>query len=137
MWCILVVINGYFLQNIPNTKSKNSMHVDTNLKTLESNFSRLKEVYYKQSFDKVSFITYCVEKSTIRSFNSSKGYVKIFKPLSIFRVWAFNFLSEKKNIDTLNASDNFIDFRKSTLKDLEKFWTLTDGATPLILFMTD
>lgn len=106
------------------------MQVDTNFKILEDNLSRLKEVFYKQSFDKVSFITYCVEKSTIRSFHSSKSYVKIYKPLSIFRVWAFNFLSNKKTIDKLKARNNFIELRKSALADLENYWTLTDGGTP-------
>lgn len=106
------------------------MLVDVNFKILKNNFPRLKEIFFKQSLDKIAFIRYCVEKSTIRSFHSSKGYVKIYKPLSIFRVWAFNFLSDNNNIDKLKARGNFIEIRKLALAGLKSYWTLTDGGTP-------
>lgn len=106
------------------------MQNDNNLKILRENSTRLKGIFYRQSFDKIPFITYCVEKSTIRSFHFAKGYVKIYKPLSIFRVWAFNFLSDKTNMDKLKARDNFILLRKSAIADLENYWTVIDGGTP-------
>lgn len=74
-------------------------------------------------------IAYCVDKSTIRAFHSSKGYVKVYKPLSIFRVWAFNFLTEK-NIDLIKSKGNFKKLRKFALADLIKYWTLIDGGIP-------
>jgi len=80
---------------------------ENNYQTLQENQKKLKELFFKQSFDKISLILYCVDKSTIRAFHSSKGYVKTYKPLSIFRVWAFNFLTEKKNIDAIKSREDF------------------------------
>jgi hypothetical protein len=97
---------------------------------LKNNSKRLKELFFKQAFDKVALVVYCVDKSTIRAFHFSKGYVKTYKPLSIFRVWAFNYLSDKKNISELKARKNFEGIRKSALKDLENYWRVTDGGTP-------
>ena len=104
------------------------MVIENPYKTLYENQSKLKELYFKQSFDTVSLITYCVDKSTIRAFHSSKGYVKTYKPLSIFRVWAFNFLTDKKNIDLLKSKENFKKTRGKVLKNLENYWVSIDGA---------
>lgn len=98
--------------------------------TIKKNYSRLVKVYNKQSFDKVSLITYCVDKSTIRAFHFSKGYVKKYKPLSIFRVWAFQFLSNEKHLTKLKERKDFGKIRQLALKDLEKFWTKIDGGRP-------
>jgi hypothetical protein len=56
--------------------------------------------------------------------------VKTYKPLSIFRVWAFNFLTEKKNIDAIKSREDFKKIRKFAIADLEKYWTSIDGGTP-------
>ena len=97
---------------------------------LKAKSKRLINKYNKQSFDKVSLITACVDKSTIRAFHYSKGYVKKYKPLSIFRVWAFNFLSDDKFHKKLNERKDFQKVRQLALKNLENFWTKIDGGKP-------
>jgi hypothetical protein len=98
--------------------------------TLKENSSKLKELFFKHSFDKISLIIYCVDKSTIRSFHSSKGYVKKYKPLSIFRVWAYNQLSDFEFINKIKSKENFVEIRDIALKNLMDFWFFTDNGNP-------
>jgi hypothetical protein len=92
-------------------------------KDLEANF-------FAKSFDTIPLIEYCVDKSTIRAFQSKKGHVKQYKPLSIFRVWASNYLN-KHLIDSLNARQNLHSIRNKALSSLKKFWQKKDGGKPL------
>jgi hypothetical protein len=101
-----------------------------NFQILKKNTLRLKKLFFTQSFDKVSLIIYCVDKSTIRAFHFSKGYVKTYKPLSIFRVWAYKFLSDSKNIKLIKSNHDFKQLRKIAIKDLQNFWAKEDGGQP-------
>ncbi len=49
------------------------MQVDTNFEILADNFSRLKEVFFKQSFDKVSFYYILRRKINNQVFSQIKG----------------------------------------------------------------
>lgn len=87
--------------------------------------------YSQLSFDTIPLIEYCVDKTTIRSFHKSKGHVLKFKPLSIFRVWAYNYLNESDFLDQLKTRRGFKDLRKKTLNSLKRFWKNVDGGSPL------
>jgi hypothetical protein len=97
---------------------------------LKENSNRLKKLFFKQSFDRTSLIIFSVDKSTIRAFHFSKGYVKTYKPLSIFRVWADQFLSDPKNIKLIKSKQDFKKLRKVALKSLKNFWYKEDGGKP-------
>jgi len=98
--------------------------------TLKENSSKLKENFFKHSFDKISLIIYCVDASTIRSFHSSKGYVKKYKPLSIFRVWAYKQLSDIEFINKIDSKQNFVEIRGKAIKSLMDFWHTKDNGNP-------
>lgn len=99
-----------------------------NYQILKDKSANLKTSFFLQSFDIVPLIMYSVDNSTFRAFHQSQGYVKTYKPSSIFRVWAYNFLT--KNIEVIKSKENFESLRSIALEELENFWKSEDRGTP-------
>lgn len=97
---------------------------------LKQNAKRLEGNFFSKSLNTISLVEYCVDRSTIRSFHSKKGHTKKYKPLSIFRVWCFNYLNDKKIIDTSYQKDDFKSLRNDALNSLNNFWIENDGGCP-------
>ncbi len=95
---------------------------------LNANQNSLLRSYRKQSFEIIPFIKFSVEKSTIRAFRRVNGHVKLYKPLSIYQVWAYDFIIN--NIDVVNATGNFPALRRKAVASLETFWKTRDGGKP-------
>lgn len=98
--------------------------------TLKECYPSLKQDFFDQVFDKPSLIRHSVDRSTIRSFHASKGYVKKYKPLSLFRVWANEFLSDKNRLKSIKPSNDFQTLHTYVLSDLQVFWSKRDGGKP-------
>jgi hypothetical protein len=88
-------------------------------------FSELKKRYFKLNFDTKQLITHAVDNSTIRAFHFGKSYKK-YKPISIFRSWAFNFLVTQEDI--LKTECNFNIIHTKARKSLEKYWGNKEGG---------
>jgi hypothetical protein len=97
---------------------------------LKENSNRLSETFLKNSFDTIPLIEYCAGTSTIRAFHKSKGYSIKYKPLSIFRYWAFDYLNDNQIILNIKSTNNFKKIRSDALKNLIEFWTINDGGKP-------
>jgi hypothetical protein len=84
--------------------------------------------YFKLNFDTKQLITHAVDNSTIRAFHFDKSYKK-YRPISIFRSWAFDFLVTQE--DFLKTESNFNIIHKKAKKSLEKYWSSKeDGIVP-------
>lgn len=90
----------------------------------------LQNDYFKQKLELIPLIISSVDKSTIRSFQSKKGYVKRYKPLSIYRTWAFEFLTNEANLSLIIKKGDFHSLRNVALEDLMNFWHEKDKGEP-------
>lgn len=97
------------------------------LKRNEKSFTTL---FFKENLSKRTLIVKSVDVSTIRAFRQKDNHVQRHKPLSIYRYWAYNFLSDTTNIHKLNKKVNFKSFRKNAFNDLTRCWEKEDGGTP-------
>ena len=92
--------------------------------SLKQNSARLKSDFFQISFNKKTLITYSVDNTTIRAVRNCKKY----KPLSLFRAWANDFLSNQLTIDLINARGEFNSFRILALNSLNEFWNTKDES---------
>ena len=92
--------------------------------SLIENEERLKSDFFENSFNKKTLIIYSVDNTTIRAVRNCNKY----KPLSLFRSWANEFLSNENNLDLINAHGNFNTFRTFTLNCLDNFWKTKDES---------
>jgi|JI10StandDraft_1071094.scaffolds.fasta_scaffold759982_1 hypothetical protein len=91
---------------------------------------QLEKKYYSKNFDTHSLVEYSVGTSTIRAFRKNKGYVKKYQPLSIYRVWAVNYLDDTKNKNRINSIKDFQKLRNQALENLMKYWKDIDESKP-------
>lgn len=98
---------------------------------IENKRGKLLKAYSEHNFTPRALILYCVDHSTFRAFRYSKTTTKTdyltYKPSSIFRTWAFRFLSSQH--DLLNTA-TFIVLHTAAVKSLRDFWIEKDGAKP-------
>lgn len=97
---------------------------------LRSHAKELEEKYFHKSLTSWDVVHSCVDKSTIRSFQERRGCTKIYKPLSIFRVWAYDYLTNDTSCERIRKDKEFSMLREHAEKSLKKFWKNEDGGTP-------
>lgn len=96
---------------------------------LHQEAKRLTSRYLELPLDSKTLIKNSVGSSTIRAFRANSGdYIK-YKPLSIYRTWAQDFLNENM-INAVKARNHYSIIRNQALEILEKYWVSTDGGKP-------
>ncbi len=91
---------------------------------------KLKKYFLQKSLDLIPLIVTSVDESTIRSFQKRKGHQLHYKPLSLFRSWAYEFFSKNENVQTIVEKENFQNFRSQALQSLMDYWKNIDGGEP-------
>jgi hypothetical protein len=106
---------------MPNLSSK--------IKKMKANAKKSRDRYLQTELPTHQLIYLCVDSSTIRSFQAKKKCVLIYRPLSIFRAWAWTYLNSPKTKDLLKTRD-FYKLRKGAFNGLMRYWEKHDGGEP-------
>ena len=91
--------------------------------------AELKKTYLDKRLKKNEIAYLSVDRSTIRSFHHAKECSKKYRPLSIFRCWAWKYLSEE-NMRGWIEERNFSGLRDHAYESLKKYWATADGGIP-------
>ena len=79
-------------------------------------------------------VFYCVDNSTIRAFGAT---AQKYSPLSLFRNWAYSYLTSKQTISRIEERLEFDEVHAEARYKLMRFWNDKEGKSTIFYFQAN
>jgi len=100
---------------------------------IAENKDSIMKAFRENLLSKIDIITRVVDSSTIRAYRGNKKY----KPLSIYRAWAWEVLNDNNYIGELITNNNFKNLHDLTFSSFKEFWDFLEPENKIPPYKTN